>query len=72
MGRKINGEVVRALRVAQGVGLREMGRRLGISPGHLSRIERGIHNPSAEVTDSIARELGVSALAITQAVEVAA
>jgi len=39
------GETIRALREAQGIGLRSAADQLGISPAYLSRIERGRERP---------------------------
>ena len=39
------GEILRELRVAQNIGLREMAVRVDISPAYLSRIERGKERP---------------------------
>ena len=42
---KTFGDTIRALRVAQDLGLRETATKVGISPAYLSRIERGKENP---------------------------
>ena len=39
------GETIRAMRMAQEMGLRTAAERLGISPAYLSRIERGKERP---------------------------
>ena len=39
------GEVIRELRTAQEIGLRELAQKIGISPAYLSRIERGRELP---------------------------
>lgn len=39
------GEIIRDLRVAQNLGLRETAIKVGISPAYLSRIERGKESP---------------------------
>lgn len=39
------GEVIRELRIAQELGLRETAGKVGISPAYLSRIERGKERP---------------------------
>jgi HTH-type transcriptional regulator, competence development regulator len=52
------GEVLRDLRVAQDLGLRETAVKVGISPAYLSRIERNKEKPpSAEVIKSLAKAL---------------
>ncbi|MGV6825600.1 MAG: helix-turn-helix domain-containing protein [bacterium] len=52
------GEVLRDLRVAQDLGLREAAAKVGISPAYLSRIERDKEKPpSAEVIKSLAKAL---------------
>tara|TARA_R110002049_G_scaffold309189_1_gene518294 strand:- start:13088 stop:13450 length:363 start_codon:yes stop_codon:yes gene_type:complete len=52
------GEVLRELRVAQDLGLRETASKVGISPAYLSRIERNKEKPpSAEIIKSLAKTL---------------
>ncbi len=52
------GETIRALRVAQDLGLREAASKVGISPAYLSRIERGKESPPRpEVIKELARIL---------------
>ena len=52
------GEVLRDLRVAQDLGLRETAIIVGISPAYLSRIERSKEKPpSAEIIKSLAKAL---------------
>jgi transcriptional regulator with XRE-family HTH domain len=52
------GEIIRELRLAQDLGLRETAVKAGISPAYLSRIERGKENPpSDEVVKALAKIL---------------
>ncbi|MBI3926448.1 MAG: helix-turn-helix transcriptional regulator [Armatimonadetes bacterium] len=51
---------IRQLRQQQGLSLRELARRIGISATHLSRIERGQGGMSAAIADRLAHELGAS------------
>jgi transcriptional regulator with XRE-family HTH domain len=52
------GEIIRNLRVAQDLGLRETASKVGISPAYLSRIERGKERPPRpEVIKLIAKVL---------------
>ena len=52
------GAVIRDLRKAQDVGLRETAGKVGISPTYLSRIERGKESPPRpEVIKALAKEL---------------
>lgn len=52
------GEVLRELRAAQDLGLRETAAKVGISPAYLSRIERNKEKPpSAEIIKSLAKTL---------------
>lgn len=44
------GEVIRELRTAQEIGLRELAQKIGISPAYLSRIERGRELPPKDET----------------------
>lgn len=57
--RKIQGAVLRVLRVKKGRTLREISRTAGISLGYLSEVERGQKEASSELLASIARALGV-------------
>jgi len=52
------GEIIRDLRVAQDLGLRETATKVGISPAYLSRIERGKESPPRpEVIKELAKVL---------------
>ena len=72
MQRVLNGEVVRALREARGISLRALARDIGRDPATISRIERGINQPSAVVMLAIAERLSVSVETITHFVRDAA
>lgn len=54
---------LRLVREAQGLSLREVARRTGLDPAHLSRIERGHVRPSLRTLLGIARELELKELA---------
>jgi transcriptional regulator with XRE-family HTH domain len=54
---------LRAVREAQGLGLRETARRAGLDPSHLSRVERGTGRLSLESLERLARVLGLRDLA---------
>ena len=55
---KAFGETIRALRLAQDLGLRETAGKIGISPAYLSRIEREKERPpSPGVIKALAKEL---------------
>jgi transcriptional regulator with XRE-family HTH domain len=45
------------VRIARGLALRETGELAGVDPGYLSRIERGLQQPSVEVLARLARAL---------------
>ena len=47
-GRKNFGRLVRQERKAREIGLREMAKKIGISPTYMSKIERGDFDPPAE------------------------
>ncbi len=52
------GEIIRNLRTAQDLGLRETASKVGISPAYLSRIERGKESPPRpEVIKNLAKLL---------------
>jgi transcriptional regulator with XRE-family HTH domain len=52
------GPTVKALRYQQHMSLNTLAEQAGISPSHLSRIERGLTVPSYDVLDHIADALG--------------
>jgi transcriptional regulator with XRE-family HTH domain len=60
-----NGANIRSKRELLGHGLNAFARQVGISPSHLSRIERGLRGAQPEVVVRIARGLGVEAGLIT-------
>lgn len=51
---------IRAAREAAGTSLRELARRLGISPSMLSQVERGLAQPSVATLWAVVTELGLS------------
>lgn len=57
--------MLRDARIRAGIGLRELSRRLGVSPSYLSRIERGKQRASWQMVQRVAEPLGcpVDALA---------
>lgn len=54
------GERVRTARTASGMTVRELARRIGVSPSHVSQVERGIGAFSVPALYAVARELDVS------------
>src|SRR5919204_1739753 len=54
------GQELRAQREEKGLSLRELARRLSISPSALSQIETGKSRPSVSTLYSIVSELGIS------------
>ena len=52
------GPTIKALRQNQGLSLNSLADEAGISPSHLSRIERGLTVPSYDVLDRVADALG--------------
>lgn len=54
------GSRIRELRVAKKLTLEQLSARVGISPSHLSRLERGQTSPSFTVAAALARELGIT------------
>ncbi|RKN40755.1 XRE family transcriptional regulator [Streptomyces hoynatensis] len=53
-----DGPLIRRLRERGGYGLRRFAATADLSPAHLSRIERGLRNPTPEVLARIAAALG--------------
>jgi transcriptional regulator with XRE-family HTH domain len=54
------GPRLRAIRLRQGVGLRELARRLDLSPSSISQIETGKMRPSVRTLYALASEFGVT------------
>jgi transcriptional regulator with XRE-family HTH domain len=54
------GARLREARLGQQIGVRELARRIGVSPAHISQIETGKADPSATTLFAIASELGLS------------
>lgn len=54
---------LRAVREAQGLGLRQAARQAGIDPAHLSRVERGEKQLTVDALARLARVLGLRDLA---------
>ncbi|HEV2528649.1 MAG TPA: helix-turn-helix transcriptional regulator [Thermomicrobiales bacterium] len=52
------GPTIKALRLRKELSLHQLAETAGVSPSHLSRIERGLTVPSYEVLDRIADSLG--------------
>lgn len=50
---------IRAARTERGMPLRELARRLGVSAGHISQVERGLVKPSISLVYAIANELSL-------------
>jgi transcriptional regulator with XRE-family HTH domain len=54
------GPRLRAIRLGRGIGLRELARRLDLSPSSISQIETGKMQPSVRTLYAFAEELGVT------------
>lgn len=54
------GSRLREARIRQEIGVRELARRVGVSPAHISQVETGKADPSATTLFAIASELGLS------------
>lgn len=70
----IIGNVVRALRIARGIGVNQLGNAIGLEPSNLSRFERGLPGGvhTAKYLDQIASKLGTSASILYVVSEIAA
>lgn len=55
------GDYLKEQRVASRLSLRQLAEQAGVSNPYLSQIERGLRKPSAEVLQSIAKALRISA-----------
>lgn len=56
----IVGERIRLAREALGMSVRELSRRVDVSPGHVSQVERGLASFSVRALYTVANELGIS------------
>ncbi|MGH2561013.1 MAG: helix-turn-helix domain-containing protein, partial [Thermomicrobiales bacterium] len=65
------GPTIKALRLERGLSLNDLAEQAGISPSHLSRMERGLTVPSYDVLDRVADALGSDLRALRQEEEVA-
>ena len=54
------GDHLREVRVGAGISLRELARRLGVSPSLISQVETGRARPSVRTLYALANELGIS------------
>lgn len=54
------GARIRAAREAAGVSVRELGRRIGVSPSHISQVERGMGSFSVSALYAVASQLQIS------------
>lgn len=63
--RTAHGPGIRAIRESLGISLRALASDIGVSPAHLSHVERGNRAASDVLIASIARRLGVTVDAIT-------
>lgn len=54
------GERIRLAREARGISVRELSRRVDVSPGHVSQVERGLASFSVRALYTVANELGIS------------
>jgi len=61
------GERIRRLRLARDLTLKQVGERAGVSPTHLSEIERGKTSPTVGALIRIARALGEEASRLVEA-----
>ncbi|MGP5394891.1 helix-turn-helix domain-containing protein [Arthrobacter rhombi] len=57
--REVVGGRIRSIRMDCGMSLRELARRLNVSAGHISQVERALVTPSISLIYSIASELSV-------------
>jgi transcriptional regulator with XRE-family HTH domain len=55
------GEAIRNERQRRGMSLRELARRTGVTPSHLSKLERGLTNCSVDTLWMVSEELGIAA-----------
>lgn len=54
------GRRIRTAREAAGVSVRELGRRVGVSPSHISQVERGLGSFSVSTLYAVASRLSIS------------
>lgn len=66
------GERIRVAREARGMSVRELSRRVDVSPGHVSQVERGLASFSVRALYTVANELGISMDSLFEPEEAAA
>lgn len=67
--RRTHGKAIRAIREALGIRHGRFAVDVGITPGYLTNIEKGLKQPSDPVVKAIAARLGVTVDEITYQVE---
>jgi transcriptional regulator with XRE-family HTH domain len=63
------GQAIRRLRLERDLTQEALAHSAGITVGHLSKIERGVSNPTWETVAGIAKALGVSMVELAKAAE---
>ena len=63
------GHIIKRVRQERHMTMRELARRIDVTPGHLSKIERGLANPSVGTLWTISDELGLPVSALFSADE---
>ena len=58
------GDTIKWLRTRAGLSMRELGSQCGLSSGYISKIEKGVANPSASIFAELVEELKCSSLEI--------
>lgn len=70
--RKAHGPGIRAIRESLGIPHGKFAVAIGISPGYLTNVEKGVKVPSDAVVAKIAQRLGVTVDQVTYPVQTAA
>lgn len=65
--KRILGHSIKARREAKGIGFLDFAKAAGITKGHLSRLERGTHNPTIETIVKICHTLDVQVSVLLKA-----
>ena len=63
------GQAIRGLRLERNLTQEALAQEAGLTVGHLSKIERGVSNPTWETVAGIARALGISMVELAKAAQ---
>jgi XRE family transcriptional regulator, regulator of sulfur utilization len=56
---ELDGDTLRRVRLSQGLTMQKLGKKAGVNPITIGRLERGYRTPRLETVHKLARALGV-------------